>query len=64
MLATGLSVVLHGGLPKWLGWIAVLFGVVGLTPVGFIGFLGGAVWIVVVSVLLARRRPAAPAVAA
>ncbi len=64
LLATGLSVVLHGGLPKWLGWIAVAFGVIGVTPIGFVAFLGGAVWIVVVSVLLARRRPAAPAVAA
>jgi hypothetical protein len=64
MLAAGLSIVLHGGLPKWLGWIAVLFGVVGLTPVGFIGFLGGALWILVVSVLLARRRTAPPGVAA
>ena len=58
MLATGLSVILHGGLPKALGWAAILFGVVGLTPVGFIGFLGSAVWIVVVSVLLMRRKPA------
>ncbi len=58
MLAAGLSVVLHGGLPKAFGWAAILFGVVGLTPVGFIGFLGSAVWIVVVSVLLMRRKPA------
>ena len=58
MLAAGLSVILHGGLPKALGWAAILFGVVGLTPVGFIGFLGSAVWIVVVSVLLMRRKPA------
>jgi hypothetical protein len=64
LLATGLSVVLHGGLPKWLGWIAVAFGVIGVTPIGFVAFLGGALWIVVVSVLLARRRTAPPAVTA
>jgi hypothetical protein len=60
--SSGLSVVLTGALPKWLGWIAVLFGVLAVTPVFFVGFLGGALWILIVSVMLARRaQPASPA---
>ena len=26
MLAAGLSIVRHGGLPRWMGWIAILLG--------------------------------------
>jgi hypothetical protein len=61
--SAGLSIVLHGALPKWLGWIAILIAVVGLTPVGFFAFLVGALWILVVSVMLSMRarRPAVPA---
>ena len=54
-LATGLSVVRHGGLPTWLGWIAVLLGVVGFTPIGFVTFMAGALWILGVSALMATR---------
>ena len=58
----GLSIVLTGALPKWLGWVAIVFGVAGVTPAFFVGFLGGALWILIVSVMLAMRtRPAAPA---
>jgi uncharacterized protein DUF4386 len=55
MIASGLSIALYGALPKWLGWIGVLIGVVGLTPIGFVAFLGGALWILVLSVLLTLR---------
>ena len=67
MLAAGLSIVRHGALPKWLGWVAILLAIVSITPLGFAGFLGTAVWIVIVSILLAvrgRRDTAAPAAAA
>jgi hypothetical protein len=55
IFASGLSIVRTGALPKWLGWIAILIGVVGVTPVGFAAFLAGGVWVLVVSVLLALR---------
>jgi hypothetical protein len=55
LLASGLSIALYGSLPRWLGWVAVVLGVVGLTPIGFAAFLGGAVWILIVSVLLTLR---------
>jgi hypothetical protein len=69
-LSVGITTVLHGVLPKWLGWVAVVLGVVSLTPVGFVSFPLGALWIVVVSILLslrgrvARATPAPPAAAA
>jgi hypothetical protein len=61
LLSTGISVVRHGALPRWLGWIAIVLALAGATPIGWIAFLGGGVWILIVSVLLAlRARPAAP----
>ena len=54
-LATGLAIVRYGGVPTWLGWIAVLLGVIALTPVGFVAFMAGGLWILGVSVLLAIR---------
>ncbi|MEA2385966.1 MAG: hypothetical protein QOJ22_140 [Thermoleophilaceae bacterium] len=59
--ATGLSVIRHGVLPKWLGWVMVALGVVGMTPIGFIAFLGSAILVVVLSVLLSLRARSAPA---
>jgi hypothetical protein len=72
LLASGLSIVLHGALPRWLGWIAILLALISFTPLGFVGFLGGAIWILVVSVLLTLRaraltrpsRPGGPGTAA
>jgi hypothetical protein len=60
LLASGISILQHAALPKWLGWAAILFGIVSLTPAGFIGFLGGALWILAVSVILSRRARPAP----
>lgn len=59
LIATGLSIIRHGALPRWLGWVALVLAVIGFTPLGFIAFLGTGLWIVIVSVLLAvRARPA------
>ena len=58
LIATGLSILRHGALPKWLGWVALVLAVIGFTPIGFIAFLGTGIWIVIVSVMLAlRARP-------
>jgi hypothetical protein len=59
LISTGLSIVRHGALPKWLGWVALLLAVIGFTPIGFVAFIGAGLWIAVVSVMLAlRTRPA------
>jgi hypothetical protein len=64
LLASGLSILRHGALPKWLGAIAILLGILALTPIGFVSFIGGALWILVASVLLAmglrRETPVGP----
>jgi hypothetical protein len=59
--ATGLSVIRHGVLPKWLGWVMVVLGVVGATPIGFVAAIGAAILVVVLSILLSLRARSAPA---
>jgi hypothetical protein len=63
LLAAGLSVLRHGGLPVALGWIAIVIGVLAFTPVGFFAFLAGGLWVAVVSLMLTlgsgSGRPAA-----
>jgi hypothetical protein len=50
-LAAGLSILRHGGLPKWLGWAAIVIGLVAHTPVGFFGAIAAVLWILVVSIV-------------
>jgi hypothetical protein len=66
--SAGISVLRSGVLPKWLGWFAIVFGVISLAgPLGFIGALGAAVWILIASIMLsmrARRVGSSPAAGA
>jgi hypothetical protein len=55
ILATGISAVRHGALPRWLAWASVVVGVLALTPVFFILFFIGPLWIVIVSIWGIRR---------
>jgi hypothetical protein len=59
--ATGISVVRSGALPKWIGWIMIVLGIVALTPLGFAAFIGAAVLILVISILLTMRARSASA---
>lgn len=52
---TGLSVIRTGVLPKWLGWVMLVLGVVGLTPLGFASAIGSAILVLVLSILLSVR---------
>jgi hypothetical protein len=60
LISAGLSIVFHGALPKWLGWVALVLAVAGPTPAGFVAFLGSALWILIVSILLSVRARKAP----
>jgi hypothetical protein len=64
LLSAGLGIVQTGALPRWLGWVAIVLAIVGLTPIGFAAFLAGGIWIVVVSILLTMRARAVPPQAA
>jgi hypothetical protein len=55
LVASGISIARHGPLPKWLGWVAIVFGVIAVTPIGFVSAMVAALWILVVSILLAVR---------
>jgi hypothetical protein len=57
-LALALAVLRHGGLPRRLGWLALVVGIAGLTPLGFFAFLATGIVIVWASIVLtmnARR---------
>ena len=55
--ASGLAIIRHGVIPKWLGWAAIVFGLFVLIPheIGFIGFIGMFLWTGVVSVYMALQ---------
>ena len=61
LISTGLSILRHGALPKWLGWAALVLAVIGFTPLGFVAFIGAGLWIAVVSVMLTVRARSATA---
>jgi hypothetical protein len=64
-LCTGLAILASGALPKWLGWVMVVLGIVAFSPVGFFGFFVVLIWSVIVAILIYRRTgPAAAAPAA
>jgi hypothetical protein len=59
MLAMGITVVRHGALPKWIGWVAIVLAVIAVTPIGFISFLATGVLVAIISVILTVRVRAA-----
>jgi hypothetical protein len=59
--ATGLSVIRSGVLPKWLGWVMILLGILGFTPIGFVAFIGSAILVLALSILLSLRARSTPA---
>lgn len=62
LLGTGLSVLRHGALPKWIGWAATVLAVIGLTPVGFVAVIGAGILSAVIGLTLAVRERAQPLV--
>jgi len=57
-LGLGLAVLRHGGLPRPLGWVALVIGIAGLTPAGFFAFLATGIVIIWASVVLAQQAAA------
>jgi hypothetical protein len=62
MFCAGLAIVRGAPLPKWLGWVAIVLGILAvIPPVGFFSLILVLVWILVVSILVYQRsgKPAA-----
>jgi hypothetical protein len=55
LVSAGVAILQSGGLPRWLGWVALALAAIGLTPIGWVAFLGGGIWILVVSITMALR---------
>lgn len=67
LLAAGVAGIrtAAGVLPRWLNWVAVGLGVLAFVPwIGFFAFMVSGLWVIAVSVLLARRPQDAPPVTA
>ena len=61
-LSLALAILRRGGFPKPLGWLALVVGIVGLTPFGFFAFIATGIVVVWTSVLLTMQAsaPGAP----
>ena len=64
-LASGFAIVRSRLLPSWLSWIAIVLGILAVTPVGWFTAFALVVWTVIVAVLVYMRTApqAAPAAA-
>jgi hypothetical protein len=60
-VAAGLAILRSGALPKWLGWAAIVIGVIAISPGLILALALFALWAAVVAVLVWRRSP--PAIA-
>lgn len=61
LTAAGFSIVRTKVLPKWLGVVAIVLGVIAvLGPLGFVTFFGSAIWVAVTSIMLYRQQSPAP----
>ena len=62
LLGAGMTVLRVAVLPRWLGWVGLVVGIIALLgPGGFLGFFVGPLWMLVGGVLLLREEQPAPA---
>jgi hypothetical protein len=47
-----LAILRNGGLPRWLGWIALVIAIAAVTPAGFFAFLAIGLWTLIVTVVM------------
>jgi hypothetical protein len=52
LISAALAIFRTGALPRWMGWVALVLGIVVLTPAGFFAFLISGLWIVAAAVML------------
>jgi hypothetical protein len=64
VLAVAVVVVRSGALPKWYGWLSLLYGLwLLIIPIGWIGMIGFPVWLLLTTALvwMAESKSAVPA---
>jgi hypothetical protein len=55
LVGAGMTVLSTGVLPRWLGWVALVVGIIALAgPGGFLGFFVAPLWILVAGIVLLR----------
>lgn len=59
LLAMGISIVRHGALPKWMGWIAIVISFTAASPAFPVAAIGALLLIIISGVIFARRERAA-----
>jgi hypothetical protein len=65
VFATGFATFRGGGaLPRWLGWVAVVVGLLVFTPAGFPAAVASTLWVLVASIVLYLRGAPTAAAAA
>jgi hypothetical protein len=55
LLGVAGATITTGALPKWIGWAALVVGILCFTPVWFIGVGLGLIWIVITSIVLSQK---------
>ena len=59
VLASGLAALRYGGLPRWLGWVAIVLGIAAFTPAGFFAFVASGLWLIATAVVMYLQGPPA-----
>jgi len=60
-VTTGLAILRGGALPTWLGWAAIVIGLIALTPGLIVALVLFALWAAVMGIVIWRRSPAVAA---
>jgi len=61
-LASAWHILVSRSLPVWIGWLALLLGILAVAgPLGFVAFLAFPIWVLIASIALFRRATAPPA---
>jgi hypothetical protein len=54
-IGNGVAILTSRALPPWVGWLGIAIGVLSVTPLALVAFLGLGLWILILGVLLTAR---------
>jgi hypothetical protein len=60
LFGSGLAIVASGALPKWVGWVGIVIGVVGVTPLGWLSLFAIIAWAPIASAFMYLRYQSEP----